>query len=266
MRAKGVVLGFLAGAVVGGATYGLVVSPTSEPGPSRPAPSQPIDAPEAFEPRDVPGIKPPSHYVETAREQVADALARVAEFEQRFYERTGEYAPFSKLWTVTGNPRVTILEMKMEPTAVCIEAAHAEVPGARLRFISVTGQIDAGSCDQSRPLAEQVGDDPAAQSGGHMKISDVRLVERPAPRSAPHLGKRYVLLFDAEWEGAGLPEQQLCWYHLVAADGRAFHSGEWGFGMESERIDDYRGVTFFGEADLEGEIPVDVELDCRNNW
>ena len=255
-----ILLGFVAGAAVGGGTYALVDSLASEPRRPAAAPS---------EPRRVSGINPPSHYVAEAREDVADVLARVATIQQRVYERTGAYPLISPEVTTIAVPSgVLVRSIHAEEAAFCIEAAHSEIPGTRLRFISVTGEIDAGRCDSERPLAEQVGDDVAAQSGGHMEFTNVRLVKRPPPASSPEHGRRYVLVFDATWEGPGLPEDQECSYRLLDAEGRVVYDGEWGVGFstESTPLVDYKAMTFFGKSQLEGEVPADVELDCRNAW
>lgn len=261
-----VVVGFVVGAAVAGAGFSLVDS--SAPGPPRAveAPSEDVASPPPFEARKVSGINPPSSYVEETRDDVADVLARLARVQQRAYERTGTYTDMSRLTVMAAPSRVNLLSMQMEPTAFCIEAAHAEIPGTRLRFISVTGEIDSGRCDGRRPLAKQVGDDVAAQSGGQMEYTDVRLVERPPPPSSPELGPRYLLLFDAAWNGPGVPEDQECSYRLLDAAGAVIYDGQWGFSTLDSPLLDYKAMTFFGEAQLEGHVPVDVDLECRNRW
>lgn len=266
-RIVNLVIGFVAGAAVAGAGFSLVDS--SRSGPDRPAPSEGVTvqaSPAPFEPRTVSGITSQTRYVEEARDDVADFLARAARFQQRAYDRTGEYVSLTRLSVMAARAHVNLLSMQMEAGAFCIEAGHSDFPGTRLRFISVTGEIDPGRCDHERPLSEQVGDDVAAQSGGHMELSDVRLLERPPAQSAPQLGPRYDLVFDATWNGPGLPEEQDCSYRLLDTTGGAIYEGQWGFSTLDSPLVDYKAMTFFGDSQLEGKVPVDVELECHNRW
>jgi hypothetical protein len=53
---------------------------------------------------------------------------------------------------------------------------------------------------------------------------------------------------------------------LLDAAGRVVYDGQWGFSTLDSPLLDYKAMTFFGKAQLEGEVPVDVELECRNAW
>ncbi|MGH2754248.1 MAG: hypothetical protein ACRDLB_07410 [Actinomycetota bacterium] len=215
---------------------------------------------------EVPGIEPPDTYLREAIGKVDKALVAMARAQQELKDSTGAFTP-DPLDLMEHNPfpnDVTTLQTIAEPTAFCIEAVHVEVKGTRRRFISVTGAIDSGICSLQRPLAEQVGMDRAATSGGHYEISDVRLVDRGVPPAHPDLGTRYDIVFDAKWVGAGEPVETLCAYSLFSARDKLVKYGEWAFGHYELSLDDYRGPAFF-QGSLDG-IPVRVELECENRY
>lgn len=255
---------FVAGGIIAaGTTYGLVLAGRTEP-PASPTP-HPAVSPAAipsFEPRHVGNVPPPAELVEAAREQVVDELTRIAHLQQRALDRTGAFATFDRIAFAKDVPEVTVLTAMVQPTGFCVEAAHAEVPGTRLRYISVTGEIDAGACDPERPLEEQIGDDRAAQSGGHMEISNVTL--RRAAAETP-VGAQFDLVFDARWTGPGLPVEQLCGVRMWDRDEGLTFDHSWGFSVRDLVLDDYVGQTVF-ESQLDAGLPVRAELDCRNRW
>ena len=198
--------------------------------------------------------------------EVSATLAHLARAQQLHKRRTGYYASATDgLWEgVRGFPNVRVLIVLTEPDAFCIEAAHEEVQGARRRFISITGRIDKGICDD-RPLEHQVGPN-APDHYGHYETSDVRLRLKDISKRHPERGWRYDLLFDAKWVGPGEVQAQICAYWFFDARGRAIHSGETLLQHYKHRLRDHELISVFEKTHLDSKRPARVKLDCENRY
>ena len=213
---------------------------------------------------EVPDIDKPGNYYRETVDLIERTLQKLAQAQERHKERTGEFESDYYKLDVDIPPDLQVILMIPEPTALCIEMGSTTVPGAKRRFISVTGEIDAGTCQPGRPLAEQVGDDPAARGGGHMEYSDVRLRDDGIPKTSAPIGRQWTLVFDAEWVGSSLPIGQECDIKLFSDKDDPIGGHVWTFKVYETALNDFEGPAFFQRSDLGRERPARVELNCTN--
>jgi hypothetical protein len=230
-----------------------------------------LSAPQASAPDDdgtfVPGVDKADVHQKRAVEAVEETLAQLAQAQQRYYEKHGEWLMSSTGLASLGKfnipVNVEIQGISADATAFCIQAGYTNVPDTHRRYISVTSEIDEGTC-QPGPLTDQVGSHPAAQSGGEMEFTDVALRDDGIPPDYPHLGRKWTIVFDARWTGPGYPEKQSCTWRINDQDGDLLEWGEYGFSVIERTLDDHEGPALF-ERDLGGR-PSELEWTCRNSF
>lgn len=214
----------------------------------------------------IPEIDKPDTYFNQTVALIEKTLYDMAREQQRLKEIAGYFESSYEDLDVAIPSNLEVIQMIPEETAFCIEIGSRSVPGAKRRFISVTGEIDRGTCQTGRPLSHQVGADPAAHGGGHMKYSDVRLRDDGIPRGHKQLGRQWTLVFDAAWQGPGLPVGQQCKTQVFDVNGEELDSHAWGFRVYDRKLEDYVGASFFEKSELGGKAPARFEFDCSNEF
>lgn len=230
-----------------------------------------LSAPQASAPEDdgtfVPGVDTAAVHQKKAVEAVEDTLAQLAQAQQRYREKHGEWELSSTGLATFGNFKIPVnVEIQMisaDATAFCIQAGYTNVPDTHRRYISVTSEIDEGTCAPG-PLTEQVGSHPAAQSGGEMEFTEVGLRDDGIPPGYRHLGRQWTIVFDAQWTGPGYPQQQSCTWSITDEKGDQLDWNEYSFSVIERTLDDHEGPALF-ESDLGGR-PSELEWTCRNSF
>jgi hypothetical protein len=215
----------------------------------------------------VPGVDKADVHQKRAVEAVEDTLAQLAQAQQRYHEKHGEWLMSSTGLASLGEFKipvnVEIQGISADATAFCIQAGYTNVPDTHRRYISVTSEIDEGTC-QPGPLTEQVGSHPATQSGGEMEFTEIGLRDDGIPPDYPHLGRQWTIVFDAEWTGPGYPERQSCTWRINDQNGDLLDWSEYSFSVIERTLDDHEGPAVF-ESDLGGR-PSELEWTCRNSF
>lgn len=149
-----------------------------------------------------------------------------------------------------------------DASGFCLEAVHADLPGLRRRYFSLTSEIDAGRCDPTKPVLGQMGR-AVEPAGGFLDVTDVRLVERDSAPGRSTLGRRYELVFTGAWAGLGDPGRQWCRYEVADPMGEVFLSGTRALAPETG-LHHYVVDTFYESVDFADDLPVEVNVACSS--